>query len=163
MIRFACPSCGQPASAPEDCAGRSTRCRNCSCPITVPHATSESSNAPQSRDRTSLGRLISHSPTGVQGNPVPVGKLEPGPVGPTARRPQPRKRQPASAANVRRRSPGAKLAIALGMTLMVFAAGAVFGLGLYRYLGWGGQEKATDAHQGGAVLARKGEDSRPAN
>jgi predicted RNA-binding Zn-ribbon protein involved in translation (DUF1610 family) len=36
MIRFACPRCGMQLSAPEDCAGRSSKCRACSQPVTVP-------------------------------------------------------------------------------------------------------------------------------
>jgi hypothetical protein len=36
MIRFKCPSCGLAASAPEDCVGRSTKCRGCNNPIVVP-------------------------------------------------------------------------------------------------------------------------------
>lgn len=36
MIRFACPRCGMQLSAPEDCAGRSSKCRQCGQPVTVP-------------------------------------------------------------------------------------------------------------------------------
>jgi hypothetical protein len=40
MLRFTCPSCGVAASAPEACAGRTTKCRQCGKPLTVPHAPS---------------------------------------------------------------------------------------------------------------------------
>jgi hypothetical protein len=36
MIRFSCSSCGNPVSAPEDCAGRETFCPKCRKPLTVP-------------------------------------------------------------------------------------------------------------------------------
>lgn len=36
MIRFPCPACGLSLSAPDDCAGRGTTCRNCNNPILVP-------------------------------------------------------------------------------------------------------------------------------
>jgi DNA-directed RNA polymerase subunit RPC12/RpoP len=36
MIRFMCPSCNSPLSAPFDCGGRTTKCRHCGHPITVP-------------------------------------------------------------------------------------------------------------------------------
>src|SRR5262249_49131049 len=36
LIRFTCPRCGMQLSAPEDCAGRSSKCRQCGQPITVP-------------------------------------------------------------------------------------------------------------------------------
>src|SRR5262249_3394762 len=36
MIRFACPSCGFSLSAPDDCAGRASRCRQCGRPVIVP-------------------------------------------------------------------------------------------------------------------------------
>ncbi|MHB1423153.1 MAG: hypothetical protein ACYC3I_08165 [Gemmataceae bacterium] len=36
MIRFTCPSCGLAVSAPDDCVGRSTKCRGCNNPIVVP-------------------------------------------------------------------------------------------------------------------------------
>src|SRR5579875_3646791 len=47
MIRFSCPSCGMAVSAPEDCAGRSTKCRYCNGPIVVPRiATNRTSPKP---------------------------------------------------------------------------------------------------------------------
>lgn len=36
MMRFNCPSCGAAVSAPEEYAGRSTKCRRCNNPIVVP-------------------------------------------------------------------------------------------------------------------------------
>lgn len=35
-LRFSCPKCGYNLSAPEDCAGRSSKCRACGQPVTVP-------------------------------------------------------------------------------------------------------------------------------
>jgi tRNA A-37 threonylcarbamoyl transferase component Bud32 len=36
MLRFACPGCGAPLSAPPDCAGRASRCRSCGSVVVVP-------------------------------------------------------------------------------------------------------------------------------
>jgi hypothetical protein len=47
MIRFSCPSCNVNASAPDDCAGRATTCRQCGKQIVVPV----------------LGRIVSCGPT----------------------------------------------------------------------------------------------------
>ena len=38
MIRFTCPLCGMQLSAPEDCAGRVSKCRACGQPVTIPPA-----------------------------------------------------------------------------------------------------------------------------
>lgn len=35
-LHFSCPKCGYKLSAPEDCAGRSSKCRACGQPVTVP-------------------------------------------------------------------------------------------------------------------------------
>jgi membrane protein YdbS with pleckstrin-like domain len=40
MMHFNCPSCGVGLSAPEECAGRRTKCRRCNNPIAVPNSTS---------------------------------------------------------------------------------------------------------------------------
>jgi hypothetical protein len=40
-LRFSCPKCGFALSAPEDCAGRSSKCRACGQPVTVPRPKSE--------------------------------------------------------------------------------------------------------------------------
>jgi len=40
-LRFSCPKCGSALSAPEDCAGRSSKCRACGQPVTVPPPKSE--------------------------------------------------------------------------------------------------------------------------
>ncbi len=37
-LRFSCPKCGFDLSAPESCAGRSSKCRQCGQPVTVPVA-----------------------------------------------------------------------------------------------------------------------------
>jgi DNA-directed RNA polymerase subunit RPC12/RpoP len=36
VLHFNCPACGSPLSAPEDCAGRVSRCRQCGQAVTVP-------------------------------------------------------------------------------------------------------------------------------
>jgi hypothetical protein len=36
VIRFACPSCSSPLSAPRACKGRVSKCRNCGHSVTVP-------------------------------------------------------------------------------------------------------------------------------
>src|SRR5271155_4706386 len=36
-LRFSCPKCGYNLSAPKECAGRSSKCRACGQPVTVPH------------------------------------------------------------------------------------------------------------------------------
>lgn len=56
MIRFCCPSCGAAASAPDDCAGRTSACRTCRKPLTVPALP----DAPGWHDR----------PPAVQGSPT---------------------------------------------------------------------------------------------
>jgi WD40 repeat protein len=38
MIRFFCPRCKAAACAPDDCAGRTSKCRQCGRPLTVPAA-----------------------------------------------------------------------------------------------------------------------------
>jgi hypothetical protein len=54
MIRFACPSCGVAACAPEDCAGRSTNCRKCRNRITVPSVAPPPVNAADWRNQPPL-------------------------------------------------------------------------------------------------------------
>src|SRR6516162_1947128 len=65
MLQLQCPACNASLSAPEDCAGRLTRCQQCGQPITVP-TLSHLSTPPPVREKTGLGRLISHVPTGLQ-------------------------------------------------------------------------------------------------
>ena len=48
MIRFACPSCGFSLSAPEDCAGRSSKCRGCGQAFQVPAPVATLITAPNS-------------------------------------------------------------------------------------------------------------------
>ena len=38
MIRFLCPSCGFSLSAPDDCAGRTSKCSKCGIAVTIPPA-----------------------------------------------------------------------------------------------------------------------------
>src|SRR5438552_1828155 len=54
MLRFACLTCQSPVSAPEDCAGRTTRCPECGHPITVPTPAHYSTPPPQ-REKIRLG------------------------------------------------------------------------------------------------------------
>src|SRR5262245_554495 len=70
MLHFSCPSCGTNLSAPETCAGRGTKCRQSGHPVTVPQPSVPSPE----RDKTSLGQLLSHSPTGLKGDAVSPGK-----------------------------------------------------------------------------------------
>jgi hypothetical protein len=41
MIRFACPSCSFALSAPEDCAGRQSKCRQCGSVVSIPQRVPE--------------------------------------------------------------------------------------------------------------------------
>jgi hypothetical protein len=76
MIRFRCPRCGLLLSAPDECAGRSSRCR-CGTPVVIPSA-----NTPPSVEKTSLGQVISQVPTRAPslaqqaGSPSPVSQTE---------------------------------------------------------------------------------------
>jgi hypothetical protein len=48
MIRFTCSGCKLPVCAPDDCAGRTTKCRQCGNAITVPDAaTAEPPSIPE--------------------------------------------------------------------------------------------------------------------
>jgi hypothetical protein len=64
VIRFSCPSCGTILSAPEAVAGMAAKCRGCGQAVTVPSVASGGSTPP--RDKTALGRVISHKPTAMQ-------------------------------------------------------------------------------------------------
>jgi hypothetical protein len=39
MLHFHCPHCANPLSAPEDCSGKSSKCRKCGTSVTVPYTT----------------------------------------------------------------------------------------------------------------------------
>src|SRR5262249_12393236 len=143
MLHFSCPSCGTNLSAPETCAGRGTKCRQCGHPVTVPQPSVPSPE----RDKTSLGQLLSHSPTGLKGDAVSPGKGQAktpgsspakGPNLPRAKILQ----GPPNPTPTRRARPnesggtsGLPRAVKLGMlVVLVFAAGGLFGYGVFRYL-----------------------------
>jgi hypothetical protein len=141
MIRFACPSCGMAVSAPEECAGRSTKCRGCNSPIVVPqvrhHASAPPARPPTARDKTALGQVISHNPTGVK--PSASAKSSPAPRNyPPAkpRKPATKSAAPAhqDAVRPRKRSILVTLGMVAGGLVLVFGAGGLFGFGVYRYL-----------------------------
>lgn len=148
MLRFACPSCGMTASAPEECAGRVSKCRGCHQPITVPPlppkpAPPTAASLPQqpvklaaARDRTALGRVISHQPTSVK-PPVPSEATAASRNYPSLK---PRKSSrstgsaPREAAKPPQRSSLAKRSVLLGGIFLVFALGGLSGFGIYFYL-----------------------------
>jgi WD40 repeat protein len=68
MIRFACPTCKVAASAPEECAGRTTTCRQCGNPITVPSVAAQSA-APPPAARTPSAAPKSSTPPKVAAKP----------------------------------------------------------------------------------------------
>ena len=85
MIRFACPRCGMQLSAPLSCAGRSSKCRACGQPVTVPPA------IPLSDDqlaKTAPPAMIPNVPDlgPIRFNPVATGGT-PKPEEPVAPRP----------------------------------------------------------------------------
>jgi HEAT repeat protein len=130
-------------SAPEECAGRVTKCRGCQGPIVVPQPASQPAAQqpgrlqPPPRDKTALGRVISHRPTGVQ-PPAPSGPASAAqnyPPGKPAKTPQdvasPRQAPPPSA----QRSLLPKVALIAVGVLFVFCGGGVFGFGAYYFFG----------------------------
>ncbi len=141
MIRFSCPSCGAAASAPIECVERTTTCRGCGKPITVPRAAPTPTPAPPtaSGDKTTLGLLLSHTPTTMKpagGAPKPRTGLKTTPPG--------RPRQTASGVKRRPKEPerekqakrnmGLTIFYIMGTLLFVFAGGGLVGFGVYRYL-----------------------------
>jgi serine/threonine protein kinase len=70
MIRFSCLSSGKAVAAPDECAGRSTRCPGCKNPIVVPQPVpSRIQQAPEpasSQDQATLDRAISPKPLGMR-------------------------------------------------------------------------------------------------
>src|SRR5437899_485834 len=73
MIRFACPSCGFQLSAPNECAGRASRCK-CGQPLMVPTLPDDLPLAPAVPEKTVLGQVIAHAPTQLNPalRPVPL-------------------------------------------------------------------------------------------
>src|SRR5262249_23147367 len=65
MLRFACPSCGATLSAPEECAGRTSRCK-CATTVLIPEAARKPQAHALRQDKTALGQLIGQVPTQVQ-------------------------------------------------------------------------------------------------
>ena len=128
MFRFAFPSCGASLSAPEDCAGRMTQCHNCRQPIAVP-TPAHHSTPPPPREKTGLGRLISHVPTSLTSATSSSGEH----ARPPAKLQVPARTIPASPSKFERplsqsdsRRPGLWLAV----ILLVFAAGTLGGWGI---------------------------------
>src|SRR5690349_8890718 len=137
MIRFACPSCRAPLAAPEECVGRTTKCRTCGQPLTVPGgAKVPPALAPvPPPGKTQPGGLISPAPPGPKsaqqfhGTPVrpahaTAPRVAPGP-------------QPAA--------PGGRpilVACVAGaaalLLLMVCAGGGLVAFAAYRYLSTSG-------------------------
>jgi hypothetical protein len=64
MLRFTCPNCCATLSAPEECSGRTSKCR-CGATVMVPHAPGCQPPPPASREATALGQMLAHSPTGL--------------------------------------------------------------------------------------------------
>src|SRR4051794_19802054 len=138
MIRFNCVSCGMSVSAPEDCAGRSTKCPKCGQPISVPR--------PFTRPAVS-----------------PITGQKPGPGGPKAAKktmPQPGRgpAQSSTVAAARARPAGKPLTRSgpsfgtwMGLfavcLLIVFTAGGLAGYALFRHL-----EGNKPVHEGVAAL-----------
>jgi hypothetical protein len=157
MIRFACPSCGMAASAPEECAGRSAKCRGCNNPIVVPQAVTTRVPQPPAkqappRDKTALGRVISHTPTSVK--PPISSASPPAPNYPSIKPKKPTKsaappRQ--EAVEPRKRSLLAKLGMIAVSLLAVFVTGGLFGFGVYYYLD---SQKKTGGSPGGDSYAQ---------
>jgi DNA-directed RNA polymerase subunit RPC12/RpoP len=56
MMRFNCPSCGAGVSAPEEYAGRSTKCRRCNNPIVVPQPAATRQPSKETPDDVSIKR-----------------------------------------------------------------------------------------------------------
>lgn len=141
MIRFNCPSCGMAVSAPEECAGRSTRCRSCGNPITVPQQVQPKTakppvKPPEHHDKSAPGRIISPSP--IKAMPPETANLPLGPRNNPSLKPKKPVKSIAIARSVsvapRKRSLGAKRSMLVGCLALVFAAGGLFGFGVYRYL-----------------------------
>jgi hypothetical protein len=127
MIRFGCPSCGVPASAPEACAGRTTKCRQCGGPITVPSEVADPSSSAAAKVPA---RYESRTQPEARTSPSP---RPPQPTGVSQCLPRPAPDRPRI---------GAKWlfvglsVVVLGTLLLGFS-----GLALYRYL-WQGQDGA---------------------
>ncbi|GEM_PF-5191331 len=137
MIRFSCSSCGVAASAPEDCAGRTTKCRNCGQSITVPRP--KLANPPPStpRDKTGLGKMISHVPTGLQTDAIAEGTPQKRPPVRSAKIPGPQKRHLANEQpEISDKDHGSSRSRStwIAGVLLVLGAGTLLGVGLHRYL-----------------------------
>ena len=135
MLRFACPSCGNPVSAPVECAGRWTRCPKCGQPIHVPLPKPPSSSK-MAKPPSSSG--IVHKPAAKLPTPAPRTKRGPAPQPPRdsvqAGKSSGRLR-PAPQLTYPRRSLGARMAAFAVVVLAVFAAGGTAGYVVFRYLG----------------------------
>ena len=143
MLRFNCPTCGIAASAPVECGGRITKCRGCGNPIIVPVPPADQMPpAPAAPEKTSLGLLVSHNPTGMQPNPaVPQTPANPGSKRYAKQPGKPSKSSnftvvgiQADARPPRKSSGGVSVSTVLLIVLMVFGAGGLFGFGVYYYM-----------------------------
>src|SRR5947208_3666681 len=70
MMRFPCPNCGMTLSAPEDCAGRTSKCR-CGTVVIVPDLSAPQAPPPP-KEKTALGQVVAHTPTNLALEPDPV-------------------------------------------------------------------------------------------
>lgn len=78
-LRFSCPKCGTELSAPEDCAGRVSKCRACGQAVTVP-PTIPTSTKPAPPKELSDGQLAKTAPPALIPNVPELGPLQFKPV-----------------------------------------------------------------------------------
>jgi len=170
VIRFACPSCKMVLSAPEGCAGRTTKCRGCNTPLIVPQAAPPPppppTRQPAPNDKTTLGRLITHTPTGLQADPParkPAAKPAAKVPAKTAARPQKPVRteaaSPKQPAPPRKRSVLGKLVLLVVILVAVLGAGGLFGFGLLRFME--SRNKPADGQDGYAQAADHPDEGSP--
>lgn len=115
MIRFTCPSCGMALSAPEDCAGRGTKCRGCNRPVIVPQqlpSTAIQKQPPKAATPVSLP-LTGKAKKAAKPGTEPIAKRPSGPTGVSVL---------------------SRLIRTGVVVLVVFPLGVLCGLGLYAYL-----------------------------
>lgn len=131
MIHFSCPSCGTAASAPVEFAGRNTKCRGCGNIVTVPPAPPGQGKAP-AQEKTTLGRMIAHTPTSLTpADPAapPPPKSPAGPrktVAAAPRTARTRLRQPRGSSALTRVAVFGSVAVVVLITASVFAGGLYF-------------------------------------
>src|SRR5262249_34548542 len=117
MFRFSCATCGASVSAPEDCAGRSTRCPKCGQVVTVPQpstrpaASSITSQKPAPRRAERPPRATKGSPPQQPGASGRSGQTAVTPPGP---------------------GKGVRVALLVGSLVIVFAVGVLTGYAIPR-------------------------------